>query len=385
MIRTTFNAPAWPAGPHRQLLRATLHPDPATARAAWQEWRRAQDFDRIDYASMRLVPLLLARIKELGIVDDDAGRYRGIHRRAWVHSQQVLHRLRSVIEGLEAAGIPTLVLKGAALGTTVYGDTGLRPICDADVLVPHRDAVPAIEWFVRRGWKAEHLKTVAALERYHLFHDHAWAFDAGGDNKIDLHWKLLHLGAHPGLDDCFWRQAIGFRLLGIDARTLSPTHHLFHACVHGVPLCTVPGMRWIADAAMLLRHSREPVDWAEFLRCAADFHVGVIVAHALEYLRREIETPIPEFVLDRLHGASVDRWQHAEYEHLTHHPPSLHPAWLWHRHQRQFAIHPDPAGGSRLGSYLDYVALRWELPDRWHVPAAFVRKVIRHFLNPAPG
>lgn len=385
MIHTAFDAPAWPSGTHRLLLRAALHPDPDAARTAWHEWRRAQDFDRIDYASMRFVPLLLGRIKELGIVAEDAGRYRGIHRRAWVHSQRVFHRLRGVMDGLAAAGIPTLVLKGAALGPTVYGDTGLRPIGDADVLVPHRDAVRAIDWFVRQGWKAKPHKEPEILVRYHLFHDHAWAFDAGGDDTIDLHWKLLHIGADPALDDRFWRHATGFRLLGSDVRTLSPTHHLFHACVHGVPFCTVPGMRWVADAVMILRHANEPIDWAEFLRCAADFHVTVLVAHALTYLRREIDAPIPDFVLDRLESGSADPWQYAEFDHLTRHPPSLHPAWLWHRHQRQFAIQPAAASPSRLVSYLDYVAVRWELPDRWHVPAAFVRKVIRHLCSPDPA
>lgn len=383
MIQTSFDAPSWPAGGHRLLLRATLHPDPETARAAWREWRHMTDFDRIDYASLRFVPLLLSRIKELGIVDDDAGRYRGIHRRAWVHSQQVVHRLRSVIEGLAAEGIPTLVLKGAALGPTVYEDTGLRPIADADVLVPHGDAVRAIDWFVGRGWESEYLTSRDLLVRYHLFHDHAWAFDAGGDTKIDVHWKLSHLGTDPALDDRFWQHSRGFRLVGLDARTLSPTHHLFHACVHGVPYCTVPSMRWVADAAMILQHSQDSVDWPEFLRCTADFHVAVIVAHALRYLRSEIDAPIPDHVLGRLEGQSVASWQRAEFDHLTRNPPSLHPVWLWHRHQRQFALHPPTATANRLTSYLDYVAIRWELPDRWHVPFAFVRKVVRHFSGSA--
>lgn len=376
MIQPGFHAPTWPSGSHYLLLRAALHPDPATATSAWSQWRAALDFDRIDYASMRLVPLLLRRATELGLDDPNAGRYRGLHRRAWVRSQQLFQRIHHVIEGLAAEGIPTLILKGAALAPTFYGDTGLRPMGDADVLVPHAQASRAIEWFVRNSWKPEPPQDASSLRQFHLTHNHAWGFDSGGDQQVDLHWKLLHLGTHPSLDDRFWRDATELRLPGITARTLSPTHHLFHACIHGVPFCPVPSLRWIADAAFILRASPTPIDWQEFLRCTADFHVAVIAFHALTWLRQEIDAPIPEAVLAELQSRTPASWESAEFEHLIHHPPSLHPAFLWHRHQRQFALHPDPAHPNRLASYLAFVATRWDLSSRWDLPFAFAEKAL---------
>lgn len=381
MIHPVFSAPTWPQGPHRLLLRAALHPDPGTAQTAWKEWRVAQDFERIDHASTRLVPLLLRRITELGLDDPNAGRYRGLHRRSWVRSQQLFLRIRQVVEGLAAENIPTLVLKGAALGPSFYGDTGLRPMGDGDLLVPNDRATQAIDWFVRQDWRTDPPKEPSDLRRYHLFHNHAWGFNAAAEQQVDLHWKLLHLGTHPALDDRFWRDSVDLRLPGITARTLSPTHHLFHACIHGVPFCPVPSFRWIADAALILRNSPTPIDWPEFLRCATDFHVSVLATHALTYLREEFDAPIPNTVLDPLRNGSPDPWEYAEFHHITHHPPSLHPVWLWHRHQRQFALHPDPAASHRIPSYLQFVRIRWDLPNRWHLPASFIQRATSHLFG----
>ena len=56
------------------LLRAALHPDPATARAAWEDWRRTADLVEIDPAALRIAGLLADRLTRLGAREDEAGR-----------------------------------------------------------------------------------------------------------------------------------------------------------------------------------------------------------------------------------------------------------------------------------------------------------------------
>jgi hypothetical protein len=47
-------------------LRAALHPDRATARAAWEHWRRTADLVEIDPAALRIAGLLADRLTALG-------------------------------------------------------------------------------------------------------------------------------------------------------------------------------------------------------------------------------------------------------------------------------------------------------------------------------
>jgi len=49
--------------------------------------------------------------------------------------------LRDVLAALAQAGLPVLLLKGAALAYTLYPEPHLRNRCDTDLLLPDRDAV----------------------------------------------------------------------------------------------------------------------------------------------------------------------------------------------------------------------------------------------------
>lgn len=369
-----FSAPAWPTPTQEQLLHACLDLNDATARDTWRLWREAVDFDRIDPASMRFMPLLLRRLENLGISDPNLGRYRGLHRRGWVRSQQLLHQLHTLTGQLNQLGIPTLVLKGAAIASRYYGEIGLRPMGDADLLVPHIDAARAIACLVQNGWSPEYQRDPDSLIRHHLDHNHAWGFQNGQGQSVDLHWKLLHLGTSHNLDQRFWHHARSLSLPGFTAQTLSTTHHLFHTLVHGVPLNSVPGFRWVADALMILRNAGAEVDWIEFVACCYDFRVTVLMAHACEYLTTRFQAPIPPLILDRLWAHAVTPWERAEFEHLLQHPPTLHPRFLWHRYRRQRAATPGPHATTSLGGYLDFVRTRWDLPSRWHLPGTFLRK-----------
>ncbi|MDU9049220.1 MAG: nucleotidyltransferase family protein [Candidatus Electrothrix sp. Rat3] len=60
--------------------------------------------------------------------------------------------LAKVLTILESAGIPVLVLKGAALCQTLYPDPGLRPMRDIDLLVPWDQALPAHTLLQQHGF-----------------------------------------------------------------------------------------------------------------------------------------------------------------------------------------------------------------------------------------
>lgn len=50
-----------------------------------------------------------------------------------------------------------------------------------------------------------------------------------------------------------------------------------------------------------------------------------------------------------------------------------------HRLLLQAALHPDPDATHRISSYLDFVCIRWDLPNRWHLPASFLHRAFCYF------
>ena len=55
------------------------------------EWKASTIFDKIDYATTRLMPLLYLRLESLGIDDPIRGRLKGIYRLAWFSNQKILN------------------------------------------------------------------------------------------------------------------------------------------------------------------------------------------------------------------------------------------------------------------------------------------------------
>ena len=53
-------------------------------------------------------------------------------------ARAILESAQTTFRALEAASIPTMALKGLALGVSVYSSPGLRTVSDLDILVPGR-------------------------------------------------------------------------------------------------------------------------------------------------------------------------------------------------------------------------------------------------------
>jgi hypothetical protein len=126
------------------LLRAALLDGP-TALDAWQAWKSNIDIDTLDPGSYCLLPLLYRNLQRHTIVDPLMDRFKGVYRKTWYQNQVLFHHMAGVLRALHAAGIPAMLLKGAALIQLHYTDAGLRPMADFDVLVPREQAMPAIE------------------------------------------------------------------------------------------------------------------------------------------------------------------------------------------------------------------------------------------------
>ncbi len=103
-------------------------------------------------------------------------------------------------EALAAAGIPCLLLRGAAIARWLYDDVAERPYQDVDLLVRQADHARAGDALVAMGM-ARVMANVAASEAA----PHARTFESP-DGDLDLHWTLKGVGAAP---DALWEALAG--------------------------------------------------------------------------------------------------------------------------------------------------------------------------------
>lgn len=337
------------------------------ARSAWERWRAAVEFDDVDHGSTRLLPLVYRNLGPDSFDAEVGGRLKGLYRRSWSQNQLLFKRAAGAIAALEGAGIETLVTKGASLAALSYGDVGVRPMDDADVLVPIAKTTEAIEVLTGAGWSADH-DDPAAWTQVH----HSLGFAGPGGGNMDLHWFALW---QPARDDALWEASVPMELAGVATRAPSPADQLLLACVHGTPWSPLPPFRWIADAVTVIRSAGEELDWDRLAAEAERRQLTIATAAALAYLRDEFAAPVPPVVLERIAAAPASRHERAAFEAACR-PDSpvrtLRMAWDRYRRLRDL-----DTGAPRPSSFPSFARRFWGLDSVWQLPAHAGRALTR--------
>ncbi|MCD9623243.1 nucleotidyltransferase family protein [Rhabdothermincola salaria] len=296
---------------HRQMLVAALCPEPE-ASDAWRAWRAAVDFDDIDDATQRLLPLVARR---RGVIPDDdpvRRRVRGLYRQAWVRNHRLWHQALPPMAAFEARAIPTLLMKGGALLPVYGGDWGARPMYDIDVLVPDERFDEAADELTSLGWTPEQGEPVEWVGQRMRPFLNGWGFQSGEHGHLDLHHHALAGSMWTHADRAFWEGSVVIDVAGTRQRVLQPADLLVHLLLHGVQFDNNPPVQWIADVVHVARSTPVGVLAPRFL-AQARTHGALRVAEAgLGAVLDLTGEPTVEPILQAVRGQSsyLERLRH---------------------------------------------------------------------------
>jgi hypothetical protein len=367
----------------QHLLRAALD-TAGGAIAHFRRWESQVDLvGEVDPGTYRLMPLLYSTLQSQGCTDALMGRLKGTYRRAWCETQPRRALARELLTLLHGAGIPTLLTKGMPLGLEYYPALALRPMGDIDVVVPHARAREAIALLDAAGWARGATARDDDLE----FH-HAMQFFRPGGGEIDLHWSVMLECQSRQTNDEFWSRAQPLQVEGIATLQLEQTDLLFHTIIHGVAWNELPGIRWIADASMILRHTERPIDWTRLLALARREHLSVRLGLGLSYLAERFEQPIPAWVLQALQTTPVTLVERIENTIAFRDPDPLyrHPLIKnWVIFARYCRIHHDRSTLGFLDGLSHFMRIKYQVDGRLQIPAVIARGIGRRMLQALPG
>jgi hypothetical protein len=345
------------------LLRAALLEGREAVEAA-EEWFASRreaagpGFLNLERGSRRLLPLVYRNVKE-ALPSELRNSLREVSVQYWAENQKVFRRLEERLPWFKANGIPTLILKGAALSVLHYRDKGVRPMSDFDILVPEDLAPDAIRRMQRDGWSIVGLFSDAPQNAYFYRHIHAIPFAHPDHGEFDLHWHVSNEATFRGADRAFWEDSVPLSLNTIETRALNPTDQLLHVCVHGFVSDVVAPIRWIADAITILRTSQ--VDWGRLVKLSQHLRVHLCLAATLSFLRDTFSAPIPSHVIGQITSIRTGISERRYLARL----PKLDRTWpevfadRWVRHRR---ADPDVPALLRLGSLPHHLQLFFNLP-----------------------
>lgn len=362
----------WPEPAQEMLLRAALARGDEAA-AAWRRWAHEVDPDAVDPASAQILPLVYRNLVDQGIEDDRLAALKPRYAVTWARNQRNFRVLGDILRRLGAAGMETLIFKGAALIPLYYRDAGVRGMGDVDVLIRPERFQDALRVLGDAGWESLSWRPDLFETRF----QHALALYDGAGNSVDLHCHLLMACCEPGADLPFWEASRSLEVEGVQTRTLCTTDHLLQACVHGLNWVQVPPIRWVADAITVLRVAPDEVDWDRVDRLVRERDMALPVSAALDYLRRVFDAPVPDDSLRRLGTIPVsftDRLRFGVWMKSSRGRPL---ALLLH-HCAMFSRGVGPAGAVERARALPAYLRFWANTDRtWKIPAVLAAKGVR--------
>lgn len=290
------------AGPNAgemELLRAaTLDLEPATA--AWRRWLDAHDIDEAYHRSTDLLPAISANLPP-DVLADEAGRLRGIRRRVWADNQFGFAALVEVAKVLEAEGIEPVVVKGAALSTTVYTEPGTRAMADVDLLIGTDKFGAACDALFASGWKR--LDPVEGP----FFHAVAVIDDLG--RNVDVHKWVAFPRFSPVPERTWLQRAVPHTLRGHELHRLASSDELVLSVLHGMLTNSSSATRWPIDVVQLARMAPviEAGFWDAVVASATEVQAGPIVGDALAMCRTDLGADIDLDVIEQLAATPLDR------------------------------------------------------------------------------
>ena len=302
------------------LLKAAVFPE-EEALACWQTWCERHQLalngnlyqtaaSKImacagDEGSKRLMPMIYRNLVKTS--DKFVPCLGNIYRHTWVKNHKHLLRMQNVTAALKETGIEVLMIKGLPLSLRYYKDLGVRISNDLDLLVPTSKAIQALQLLRNAPYNLR----VTAYEVKYLPLLHAMHLYDRNREDVDLHWNLLIQHPYPNADEPFWKNCETFTLPdGTVAKTLSPTHQLFHNIVHGYPFHwrSRYAIRWIPDSYMIYQNETA-IDWQELFELGERYRMSIPVWHALQLLEKDFKLHLPEAARRQMNNLNVSKYE----------------------------------------------------------------------------
>ncbi len=262
--------------------------------------------------------------------------------------------LRKMFAALDAAGIPTMVVKGMALAYLVYADPGLRPMSDIDLWVQPSNLDRATAALLDAGLqhptrfyegKGDPRRPTLMLEQ------------PGTRGLVELHGELYSLNALPASwVEQAWNSKIKVLLGGIESWVLDPRHTLVHLSLHyaRVHLFST-GLVGLIDIFLTVERWEDDWDWPKMAASYRELGIENWMYLTLHLARKMLGAPVPDSFFEAL--GQPDRIDEME---------TLATRQVWEGHEN--TLFPALRGVLATTSLRDRLNYLWQRMSTFYLP-----------------
>jgi hypothetical protein len=194
-----------------------------------------------------------------------------------------------LIDLLASRGIEVIPLKGTVTVELIFGDIGLYPSGDIDILVPLKDIGMVKEILEAEGY---HLKDQGFDEYKDYFLQELYHISLSSSRfTVEPHWNLFmrYFTAPP---EFWWEESIPVSLGGRRYRFLSPEKNILYTSFRNFYKGFTP-LRFLVLTAAIISHYKDEIDWEKLFRYAGTFYFEHVLRVNLRLCRELLNAPIP--------------------------------------------------------------------------------------------
>ena len=255
-----------------------------------------------------VAPLLHKRLRQSGarasVPADVRERLRLAYLASAARNTRRYQELGPVLRCLRSSGIPVIVLKGAYLAEAVYGDVALRPMGDADLMIPRTELSKAQA--VLLDMSGAHQQFVDIESHCRTGHQLPAVVIRGF--TIEIHWAIVSPTEPFRVDAAgLWDRARPATIAGVEVLALSPEDLLLHLCLNCCYQDHLVGLKSLCGVAETIRRFRGEINWTEVAERAREWGAGRPVGLTLHLARSMLGTGVPNDVLERLVPGGLDQ------------------------------------------------------------------------------
>ena len=216
----------------------------------------------------------LTNVSNSGIPKEVMDQLRAAYHGNLARNMYLYAELKGILEALREKDVEVIVLKGAALAKTVYGDIGLRPMGDIDLLVKKEDLPHAEKIMSGLGYLFHGNEPI---EWYRENHQHISYVHSEKNILVEIHWHIAN-ESHPSLISImendiiegWWEGAKTIEFSGSKALILCPDDLIIHLSLHFLKhrftsqnglFSSKGALIQLCDIFQTLRHYGEEIDW----------------------------------------------------------------------------------------------------------------------------
>ena len=229
-------------------------------------------------------------------------RMKGIHAQNLAKSIILQKELSRLLLVFQQEGVPVVLLKGAALLGSVYGDIALRPMGDLDILVrpEHLDRAEAIALKQGYGYRANHeLQQLTRQDCRHLAN--LWHHEKR--IMLEIHHHIVsHDEPYYFNLEGFWSRARTVTISSACALVFAPEDLLIHLSIKFLldrRYLSNSALGQLCDISEVTRHYGDSLDWDQIEQTSQENGVLKGLHFVLYTCQRLLQTPVPASILHR--------------------------------------------------------------------------------------